>query len=72
MFFERQDEDQTMDEEFERELLAPYQGIAVLATNKCQPIHIPSVCEIDINAMEAMLHRPTFLIVIWKLENSAV
>ena len=66
-YFERYFEDRSDDEEFEREVLAPYQGVAVLATNKDQAIRIPSDYP-EGNALEAMRHRPTFVIAIWYRE----
>ena len=63
-YFQRYFEDRSDDEEFEREVLAPYEGVAALATNKDQAIRIPSDYP-EGNALEAMRLRPSFVIAIW-------
>ena len=71
-YFQRREWEQDSDEESEKELLAPYQGIAVLATNNGEPLRIPSDSDIESSVLEAMRHRPTFVVVIWKRDGTAV
>ena len=60
------------DDEDEERLMDPYQGVAFPVACHCGPILIPSDSEIGTHHLEAIRHRPTFLIAIWKRDGTEV
>ena len=70
--FERRDCDQYFDDEYEKRLMAPYQGIAVSATCNCEPLHIPSDTDVRRHDLETMRHGQVFVVAIWKRDGTAV
>ena len=52
--------------------LRQYRGLAFPAACSCEPLLIPSQCQIEAHHLQAIHHSPTFLIVIWKNESTAV
>ena len=53
-------------------LLNKYRGVAFPQACRCQPLLIPSKSEIETHHLEAIQHRPTFLIAIWKSDGATI